>query len=78
MAGECAAGVRYKRVMEKTHMFIQQRCSILPYLVGQGLEAKHDMASSLLSCCFPDLFIKNLQKYSDCSAVAKFPKICIT
>ena len=38
-------------------MLIEQRRHILPYLVGQGLETKHDMASSLFLCRFPDLNI---------------------
>ena len=29
---------------EKMHRFIWQRCHILPYLVGQGLEMMHDIA----------------------------------
>ena len=37
-------------------MFIQQRCHILPCLVGQGLQTKRDIASLLFSCRFPDLF----------------------
>ena len=34
-------------------MFIQQRCHILPYVVGQGLEMMHDIESSLFYVVSP-------------------------
>ena len=44
--------------MEKKRSFIWQRCHILPHPVRQVRirETKHDMASLLFHCCFPDLF----------------------
>ena len=44
--------------MEKTHIFIRQRCYFLPRLVRPGLETKHDKASSLFLYRFPDLTSK--------------------